>query len=303
MRRRERYSYRRSRPRSRRCRPMSRWRRARPVAFTNSTAASTLGPIEPAGKLPASSSVVVARSSLRWFGVPQSVYTPSTSVAITYRSASRSRASRLPARSLSTTASTPTSWRFSPRAYMVGMPPPPAQMISTPCSSSHFRGRSSKMRSGRRRGHHAAPVVAIGLDRPALVGCQGLGGGLVVDRSNELGRVAEGRVVGVHLDHGQDGGQRHLEGQHIAQLLLQQVADHALRLGAQDVQWIGLDVRIGRRLQRQQPDLRAVAVRHDQLMRAWRPAPALAPRCGYSCAAPPRSWPGLAGSGRCRPTR
>ncbi len=50
------------------------------------------------------------------------------------------------------TASTPTSCRFAPRAYIVGMPPPPAQMITTPWSSSQRIGRSSKIRSGRGEG-------------------------------------------------------------------------------------------------------------------------------------------------------
>ena len=67
-----------------------------PVASANSMAAATFGPIEPAGKSIASSSV--GRDPVdaaRWSGVPQSAYTPSTSVAITNRSASSSRASRL----------------------------------------------------------------------------------------------------------------------------------------------------------------------------------------------------------------
>ncbi|MNP24313.1 hypothetical protein D3C76_1170660 [compost metagenome] len=34
-------------------------------------------------------------------------------------------------------------------SYMVGMPPPPAQMTTVPFSSSHLIGRISKMRLGR----------------------------------------------------------------------------------------------------------------------------------------------------------
>ena len=43
-----------------------------PVAATNSIAAATFGPIEPAGRSIASSSAGVARSMRAWVGVPQS---------------------------------------------------------------------------------------------------------------------------------------------------------------------------------------------------------------------------------------
>src|SRR6185503_19445687 len=58
-----------------------------PAAATNSVAASTLGPIDPAGNSSAFSSSGEMASSRRWFGVPHSVYTPSTSVAMMYTSA------------------------------------------------------------------------------------------------------------------------------------------------------------------------------------------------------------------------
>ncbi len=45
------------------------------------------------------------------------------------------------------TTSAPTSVRV-PGRYMVGMPPPPAQITSVPFSSSQRTGRSSKMRFG-----------------------------------------------------------------------------------------------------------------------------------------------------------
>ncbi len=126
-------------------------------------------------------------------------------------SASRSRASRLLARSLSITASTPTRCRSSPGAYIVGIPPPPAQMITTPWSSSQRIGRSSKIRSGRGEGTTRRQFGAVRLDRPALVRGQRLRRRLVVDRTDELGRIPERGVVGIDLDHGQDGRQRHLE--------------------------------------------------------------------------------------------
>ena len=70
----------------------------------------------------------------------------------------------------------------------------------------------------------------------------------------------------IDLDHGQDRGERHLEGQQVAELLLDHVADHALGLGAQHVERIGLVGLVGGALQRQQPDLRAVAVGDHELV-------------------------------------
>ena len=55
-----------------------------------------------------------------------------------------------------------------------------------------------------RRRDDAPPLVAVRLDRPALLGGQALGVAPLVDRADELGRVAERRVVRVDLDHRQD---------------------------------------------------------------------------------------------------
>ena len=95
-------------------------------------------------------------------------YAAGASVAMTSMSASRSRASSALAWSLSITASTPTSCR--PTAYAVGMPPPPAQMTTQPCSSSQriWPLLEDPLRRGRR--HDAAHGVAVGLERPAPLG-------------------------------------------------------------------------------------------------------------------------------------
>ena len=90
--------------------------------------------------------------------------------------------------------------------------------------------------------------------------------GVVVDRSDELGRIGERRVVGVDLDHREDRGERHLGRQQVAELLLDQVADHPLGLGAEHVERVRLDVRVGRGLEREQADLGAVAVRQHELV-------------------------------------
>ena len=67
-------------------------------------------------------------------------------------------------RSLSITASTPMSLRSAPGSYMVGMPPPPAQMTIVPCSSSQLMGRISKMRLGSGRRHDASPLGTVLLE-------------------------------------------------------------------------------------------------------------------------------------------
>src|SRR4051794_24252219 len=71
-----------------------------------------------------------------------------------------------------------------------------------------------------------------------------------------------------------------LEGQRIAELLLEHVADHPLRLGDENVERIGVDGRVGRALQREQADLRAVAVGDDQLVVGRHRGERLARRAG-----------------------
>ena len=72
--------------------------------------------------------------------------------------------------------------------------------------------------------------------------------------------------MGVDLDHREDRGEGNLRREQVAELLLDEVADHALGLGAQDVERVRVDVLVGRRLEREQADLRAVPVRQDELM-------------------------------------
>ena len=67
-------------------------------------------------------------------------------------------------------------------------------------------------------------------------------------------------IGGIDLDHRQQGRERPLERQEVAELLLDHVADHALGLGAQHVERIGLDLVVSGALQGQQTDLRPVAV-------------------------------------------
>ena len=77
---------------------------------------------------------------------------------------------------------------------------------------------------------------------------------------------AERRIVAIDLDHRQDGRERHLEGQQVAEFLLDHVADHALGLRAEHVERIGLVGFVCASLQGQQPDLRAIAVCDDELV-------------------------------------
>ena len=86
---------------------------------------------------------------------------------------------------------------------------------------------------GLRGGNHPTPSVAILFDDPPLLGRQGVGLCLVVDRAHELRRVFECGIRWVDLDHREDRGERDLHGQEIPQFLLEDVADHPLRLRAE----------------------------------------------------------------------
>jgi hypothetical protein len=84
----------------------------------------------------------------------------------------------------------------------------------------------------------------------------------VVDRSDELRRARECRVIRIDDDHGEQGGHLLLRRQNAPQFLLDQVADHALGARVQDVQRVRLGACVRFGLQRQQAHLRAVAM-HD----------------------------------------
>ena len=158
--------------------------RAMPVAPTNSRAACDLGTHRPGGEAPALE--LLGRDPVE---VPLAGLAPvrvdGVDVGRHARAGphpGRARAGEL-ARSLSTTASTPTEPAVLALSYMVGMPPPPAQM-TTPRLEQPAHRADLEDPHRPRRGHDAAPVVAVLLDGPALV----LGGaaarcGLVVDRA------------------------------------------------------------------------------------------------------------------------
>ena len=212
-------------------------------------------------------------------------------------------ASRALARSLSMTTSAPTSVRV-PGSYIVGMPPPPVQITTAPCSSSQRIGRISKIRFGSGEATTRRHLSPSGLIGPALLGGQLVGLGLVVDRADELGRVLERGIVRVDLDHRQERRERPLDRQQVAQLLLDHVADHPLGLGAEDVERVRLDGRVRGALEGQQPDLRAVAVGDDELVARPRSArAATAAVADVRRAGSRRSSAGRAGAARCRPAR
>ena len=88
---------------------------------------------------------------------------------------------------------------------------------------------------------------------------------MVVDRPDELGRMRERRVVGVH-DHLREERRDRATAEDVDELLLEQIADHALALGAEHVERVRRDLRICLALECEQPDLRPVAVRDDDLV-------------------------------------
>ncbi len=72
-----------------------------------------------------------------------------------------------------------------------------------------------------------------------------------IDRADELGRLGERGIVRVDLCHGEHRGERLLEGQQVAQFLLDQVTDHALGLCTEDVEWVRRGLVVRRCLQRE----------------------------------------------------
>ena len=115
-------------------------------------------------------------------------------------------------------------------------------------------------------GHHTAEFVAIRCNAPAFFSGQALGFRFAVDRANRLGRVLESRVFGVNFNLGQQGGERCVRWQQVAQLLLDHVTDHAFGFSAQHVQRVRADGGVGCGLQGQKADLGAVTVGHDQFV-------------------------------------
>ena len=144
------------------------------------------------------------------------------------------------------------------------MPPPPAQTTTDPAleQPGDRLDLDDLLRLG--GGHHAAPGRAVLPERPALVLAERVGVRLGVDGADELGRVGERRVVRVDRDHGEDRDHRPVRGEHAPQLLLDEVADHALGSRVQDVQGVGFGSSVGLGLQGQQAHLRSVAVHDDE---------------------------------------
>ena len=82
--------------------------------------------------------------------------------------------------------------------------------------------------------HHAAEVLAVGLNYPAALAGNALGGFLVINLTHELGGVSKGGVSREHQGLAHHGG--HLApGQGVLHGLQQPVTDHALGFSAQRV--------------------------------------------------------------------
>ena len=174
--------------------PARRSRPACPSPAANRQAASTFGPIEPAANWQS------PRARRAWrAGSPAASACPSRGrprrrrSRMTNRSASSSRASSSVARSLSITASTPIELAVVARlvhrrdAAAAGADHDRA-LLEQPLDRAELEDPLRQ-----RRGHDAAPLVAVRLERPALLRREPFGLGLVVDRADELGRVLEGR--------------------------------------------------------------------------------------------------------------
>src|SRR5579862_7734305 len=72
----------------------------------------------------------------------------------------------------------------------------------------------------------------------------------------------------MNLDEGQKRREAHAHGQLVPELLLNQIADHALGLRVEDVEWIHVDVLVRRALEREESNLRPVSMRDHELVRS-----------------------------------
>lgn len=126
--------------------------------------------------------------------------------------------------------------------------------------------KDAQIRNGDRlgRGHDAPPPVAVAPDGPAARPGDGPRLGFLVEWADEFRRVVEGRIAGVDLDLGQERRNRCAVAQRVLQFLFDQIADHSLGSGVEDIQRKGDFGPVCGLLQGQQADLRAVAVGHHE---------------------------------------
>ena len=80
------------------------------------------------------------------------------------------------------------------------------------------------------------------------------------------GPAFTGGIGWIDLHHGQHRRDWHLDRDQVSDFLFDHVADHALGLGAENIEWEDLVRLVGRALQRKQAHLGTVAVRHDQFV-------------------------------------
>jgi hypothetical protein len=119
--------------------------------------------------------------------------------------------------------------------------------------------------AGLRRGDDPSPPRAVRRDRPAAPALHVRRGRRVVHRADRLGGRPERGIRGIHHDLGEDRREpvRREVG---TELLLEDVADHPLGLRVEHVERVrrGLGARLV--LEGEQPHLRAVPVRDDELV-------------------------------------
>src|SRR5581483_856597 len=118
-------------------------------------------------------------------------------------------------------------------------------------------------RLGRR--DDAAEAVAVPCDRPAPLVREPTRFALLVHRPDRLRRRGEARIQ-CRDEHARRDRHDLAFRQFVLQRVGEEVADHALRLGNEHVERVRSDVAVGLAFEREQSDLRAVAVRDHELV-------------------------------------
>ena len=110
------------------------------------------------------------------------------------------------------------------------------------------------------------PFVTIQAKRPVILFLKPIGFGTVVYRPNKLGWVLECRIVDIDFHHRQESRQRNFNREEIAKFLLENVADHSLRLCTEYIEGVCLNFRIGLSLKCQETNLWSVSVGYHELV-------------------------------------
>ena len=165
--------------------------------------------------------------------------------------------------SLSMTASTPLQ-PFS-SSQTTGIPPPPAQTTRTPRTRSLRKIFAGMISFGRGEGTTLLSLSPSGARAPSQFLRDAPGFLRLEQRADGFGWVLKGRILGIDL-HPSKEGEDFPAGKPVGKLLLDEIPDHTLGFGAQNIQRVLEDVGVGCLLKGQKAYLGPVPVGEDHMV-------------------------------------